>query len=188
MPVSEGASVSCTVTTWVCDVWLPQASRAVQVRRSVKFCGQLPFTRCSANVTVGTGSQASLAPTVAGGGGVHSYVASTGMPVSEGASVSCTVTTWVCDVWLPQASRAVQVRRSVKFCGQLPFTRCSANVTVGMGSQASLAPTVAGGGGVHSYVASAGMPVSEGASVSCTVTTCVCDVWLPQASRAVQVR
>ena len=60
-----GGVVSCTMMVWLQLAALPQWSVAVQVRVTLKFCGQLPGVVTSENVTVGFGSHAS--DTVGGG-------------------------------------------------------------------------------------------------------------------------
>ena len=65
----------------------------------------------------------------------------------------------------------------------------SLGVTVGCGSQLSVAVnTAAAGTALHSTVSLAGAALRTGAVVSCTVMTCVLVELLLQASRAVQVR
>src|SRR3989442_10400723 len=119
---------------------LPQASFAVQVRVTDLACGQLPGEVTSADVKLGAASQASVAvgeanPGVAG----HSIVLGAGTAEIAGAVVSTTSIVWLSVLVLPQASFAVQVRVTDLACGQLPGVVTSANVSVGLASQASVA-------------------------------------------------
>ena len=91
---------------------------------------------------------------------------------------------------LPQASVAVQVRRSVCAPAQAPLVVFSVNTTVTGPPQTSAAFTVGGGGmpSVQSIVKSAGALSNTGATGSVAVRVCVTLAVFPQASVAVQVR
>ena len=104
--------------------------------------------------------------------------------------VSRTSTSWIGLVELPQRSVAVHLRTSVYSSSQLPSKRVSLVVSVGAGSQLSLAVTPLGNGGTasHSTVTPGGTPDSTGMVPSITFTTCVALVALPQRSAAVHVR
>src|SRR5436309_12558920 len=91
---------------------------------------------------------------------------------SAGITGAVVSTTWMAGLavlLLPQCSVAVQVRVTLEFCGQLPAVVTSAKVSVGLGSQASVAVGVAKDGvAVHSMVVGAGSAEITGATVSTT--------------------
>ena len=84
-------------------------------------------------MTTGAGSQLSAAvtPVATGGTALHETIAPGGTPASVGGVVSRTVTVCDCDVALPHASVAVQVRVSVYRSAQVPGVVVSENVTTG---------------------------------------------------------
>jgi len=147
------------------------------VRVIVEFCGQLPGVVTSACVSVGFGSQASVAVGVAKLGVVEHWIDDG--PGSEeivGAVVSTTLITWLALVVLPQASVAVHVRVTVELCGQLPCVVTSANVSVGV-PQLSVAVACAKTGVAgHWMLDGAGSCAIVGATVSFTGT--VFESWL----------
>ena len=148
----------------------PQWSVAVQVRRTERACGQLPGVVTSANVSVGLGSQASVAVGVVNAGlAGHSIVVGPGSVEITGAWVSTTEMVWLAVLLFPQWSVAVQVRVTERACGQLPGVVTSANVSVGLGSQASVAVGVVNAGlAGHSIVVGPGSVEISGAWVSTT--------------------
>jgi len=148
----------------------------------VEFCGQLPGVVTSANVSVGCGSQASVAVGVAKlGAPGHSIVLGAGSDEMAGALVSAMLITWLAVLLLPQWSVAVQVRVTVEFCGQLPGVVTSLNVSVGFGSQASVAVGVAKlGVAGHSIVLGSGSVEIAGAFVSAMLITWLAVLELPQ--------
>src|SRR5438093_2079944 len=78
---------------------------------------------------------------------------------------------WLAVELLPQWSVAVQVRVTSLACAQLPGVVTSANVRVGLGSQASVAVGVANDGVAgHSMVVGPGSVEITGAAVSFTCT------------------
>src|SRR5436190_470446 len=91
-----GAVVSMTWMVWLAVLLLPQWSVAVQVRVTSLACGQVPGVVTSAKVSVGLGSQASVAV-----GGVNAGVAGHWMVLGPGkleitgAVVSMTWMTWL---------------------------------------------------------------------------------------------
>src|SRR5216110_219331 len=98
-----GAVVSTTWMTWLAILLLPQWSVAVQVRVTSWFCGQEPAVVTSANVSVGLGSQASVAVGVANTGVAgHSMVVGPGSVEMLGACVSTTLMVWLAVLLLPQ--------------------------------------------------------------------------------------
>src|SRR2546427_2590034 len=107
----SGAVVSTTWMTWLAVLLLPQWSVAVQVRVTSWFCAHEPGVVTSAKVSVGLGSQASVAVGVAKDGVAgHSMVVGAGSEEMTGAVVSTTWMTWLAVLLLPQWSVAVQVR------------------------------------------------------------------------------
>src|SRR5215472_14036292 len=148
----------------------------------VEFCGQLPGVVTSANDSVGAESQASVAVAVAKlGVAGHSIVLGAGRLEIAGAFVSAMWITWLAVLVLPQWSTAVQVRVMVEFCGQLPGVVTSLNVSVGFGSQASVAVGVAKlGVPGHSIVLGSGSVEIAGAFVSAMLITWLAVLELPQ--------
>src|SRR5216117_3311114 len=139
-----GAVVSTTWMTWLAMLLLPQWSVAVQVRVTSWLGGQEPAVVTSANVSVGVGSQASVAVGVANEGVAgHSIVVGPGSEEMTGAVVSTTWMTWLAMLLLPQWSVAVQVRVTSWFCAHEPGVVTSAKVRVGLASHASVAVGVA---------------------------------------------
>src|SRR5436309_8818831 len=106
-----------------------------------------------------------------------------------GAAVSVTFTVWLAVLVLPQASFAVHVRVTEYLPAQLPGVVASADVRLGLGSQASVAVGVAKLGlAGHWMVLGSGSAEIAGAAVSVTFTVWLAVLLLPQASFAVQVR
>src|SRR5206468_10229647 len=99
-----------------------------------------------------------------------------------------------CLVFPPWYLSAFPTRRSSDLSLQLPllvWVETAASVTVGVASQLSVAPGLAGAlTALHSLVASAGTlaATNTGAVVSRTVTTCTAVLVFPQLSAAVHVR
>jgi len=156
------------------------------------YAPQSDRSAASVKETVGETSQSSLAVTLAGSGigWSHSMVISAGQPVKSGGVVSTTVI--VCEqlAWLPHSSVAVHVRVINPVYGAQPeYEAVCSNVTVGEGSQLSVAVT-SGGAGIwsHSAVISAGQPDKTGGVLSTTVIVCAQLASFPQTSVAVQVR
>src|SRR5947208_1813940 len=104
---------------WLQVAELPQASVAVQVRLILAAVGQLPASVSSENVTLRFWSQSSVKIGVpkAGWAG-HSMVSSAGQSATSGAVWSSAVMVWLQVAELPQASVAVQVRRTRRTAGQ----------------------------------------------------------------------
>src|SRR5688572_1917562 len=119
---------------------LPQASVAVQVRVMVPQPSTTLFT--SVKLTVIVGSQLSVAVTVGAVGiAPQSTVTAAGTFAKTGAVLSVTVIVCVAVAILLQLSVAVQVRVMVPQPSTTLFT--SVKVTVIVGSQLSVAVTVA---------------------------------------------
>src|SRR5437773_5240493 len=98
---------------WLQVAELPQASVAVKVRLILAAVGQLPASVSSENVTLRFCSQSSAKVGVAKAGVAgHWMVSSPGQEVTTGAVWSSTVMVWLHEDELPQASVAVQVRRT----------------------------------------------------------------------------
>src|SRR5206468_7584115 len=112
-----------------------------------------------------------------------------GEHVITGAVVSTTWITWLAVALLPQWSVAVHVRVTSFACGQLPGVVTSANVSVGLGSHASVAVGVVNEGEAGNWTfAGAGSVESPGAVVSTTWITWPAAALLRQWSVAVHVR
>src|SRR5216117_1497458 len=95
-----------------------------------------------------------------------------GEHVITGAVVSTTWITWLAVELLPQWSTAVHVRVTSFACGQLPGVVTSANVSVGLGSHASVAVGVVNDGEAgHWIVVGPGSAESTGGVVSITWIT-----------------
>ena len=185
-----GAVVSVTLIVWLAVLELPHESVAVQVRVTEYFCGQEPGVVTSAKVRVGVPPQASVAVGVAKEGVAgHSMVVGPGSVEMTGAVVSVTLIVWLAVLELPHGSVAVQVRVTEYFCGQVPGVVTSANVSVGVPPQASVAVGVAKEGVAgHSIVEGPGSAEMTGAVVSVTVMVWLAVLELPHGSVAVQVR
>jgi hypothetical protein len=184
---------SLTVTLKLQLLRLPQASVAVQVTVVVPAGKQKP--EGGSQTTVGFGSQMSEAValkfTTAQHGLVEVGSNGTGKlgQLIEGARVSTTFTVWLQEALLPLQSVAVQVRVTLNSCGQFPGVVTSLNVTVGFGSQASLA---LGGGKTgdpgHSTGEGATGQLIVGGRLSITFTVWLHSAKLPEQSVARQVR
>src|SRR5206468_11351287 len=134
-----GAVVSTTWITWLAVELLLQWSVAVQVRVTSFACGQLPGVVTSANVSVGLASHASVAVGVANDGlAGHWIVVGPGSVEITGAVVSTTWIVWLAVLPLSQSSRAVHSLPTRRSSDQLPGVVTSANVSVGLGSHASV--------------------------------------------------
>src|ERR1043166_1004021 len=156
--------------SWLAVRLLPQWSVAVQVRVTSWPWAQEPGVVTSAKVSVGLGSQASVAVGVVKTGvAVHSMVVGPGSAEMLGAVVSTMWITWLAVLLLPQWSVAVQVRVTSEFWAQEPGVVTSAKVRVGLGSQASVAVGVVKTGVAgHSIVVGSGSAEMLGAVVSTT--------------------
>src|SRR5207247_3215984 len=98
-----------------------------------------------------------------------------------GAVVSTTWMSWLAVLPLLQWSVAVQVRVTAWFCGHEPGVVTSANVSVGLGSHASVAVGVANEGVAgHSIVVGPGSVEITGAVVSTTWMIWLAVLLLPQ--------
>src|SRR5439155_965794 len=189
-PEITGAVVSTTCTVWLAVLVLPQASFAVHVRVTLYAWAQLPGVVTSANVRLGLGSHASDAVGVLNVGVAgHWIVLSGSTPEITGAVVSTTCTVWLAVLVLPQASFAVHVRVTSFACGEFPGVVTSANVSVGLGSHASVAVGELNVGVAGHWIVCAGpTPEITGAVVSTMWTVWLAVELLPHASFAVQVR
>src|SRR5438093_1001247 len=188
--VTSGAVWSSTVMVWLHEDELPQASVAVQVRRTLLTAGQLAASVSSENVTVRLESHASVKTGVPNAGCAgHWMVSSAGQSATTGAVWSSAVMVWLQVAELPQASVAVQVRRTRRTAGQFAGSVSSANVTVRFGSQllVKLGSPKLGWAG-HSMVRSPGQEATVGAEWFSSVMVWLQVAELPQASVAVQVR
>src|SRR2546426_22408 len=101
----------------------------------------------------------------------------------DGGRVSTTLMVWLAVELLPQWSVAVQVRVTEWACGQFPVVVASANVRVGLGSQASVAVGVVNTGAAgHSTMVLAGSAEMVGGRVSTTLMVWLAVARLPQRS------
>src|SRR6266404_792221 len=190
--VITGAVVSTTVTIWLQELLLPQASVACQVRVASKVLPQWPVMLVTVlrivmvappllSVAVGT-SKVQAAPC--------STVLLVLLHVMTGAVVSTTVTLWLQELLLPQASVACQVRVASKVLPQCPVTLVTVLriviVALPLLSVALGASKVQGA--PCSTVLLVLLHVMTGAVVSTTVTFWLQELLLPQASVACQVR
>src|SRR5262249_57061962 len=101
----------------------------------------------------------------------HSMVVGPGSPLITGLVLSSTLIVWLAVEVFPHASVAVQVRTCTT--GQVPLV-ASANVSVGLASQASVAVGVVKlGTAGHSMVVGPGSPLITGLVLSSTLI-----VWL----------
>jgi hypothetical protein len=117
---------------------LPQTSVAVHVRLTTVVIGQGPPITLSVNVTVGIGSQLSVAlalPVALGAvESLQARVISDGHTMAGGvASTTLIVCTQL--ALIPWQPVAVQVRLITVICGQLPGSVLSLNVSTGAGWQ-----------------------------------------------------
>jgi len=184
-----GGVTSCTTIVRLQVAVLPQSSVAVQVLATLYVFGQVPGVVTSANVTVTLGSQASVAV-----GGMKTGTAGQLIGVTCVAQVIVGgVLSWDTMVplqvaVLPQSSVAVQVLVTLKLPGHVPGVVISANVTVTLGSHASVAV-----GGVNTGNAGqltgvvCATHVIVGGVTSCTTIVRLQVAVLPQSSVAVQV-
>ena len=104
---------SATVTRWLQNELLPQASVARQVRVTAKELAQTALVTVLTTVIVGEGSAASVAD---GASKVQPSPSLTTLSFAHtraGGVVSTRVTTWLQALVLPQVSRASQVRRAL---------------------------------------------------------------------------
>src|SRR2546427_5025665 len=177
-----GAVVCTTLMVWLAVLLLPQWSVAVQVRVTLLACGQDPGVVTSANVSVGLGSHASFSVRIRkpARAALLPFTALCRAEIT-GAVVSTTWMTWLAVLLLPQWSVAVQVRVTLESCGQLPAVVTSAKVSVGLGSQASVAVGVAKDGVAgHWIVVGPGSAEITGAVVSTTWMVWLAVELLPQ--------
>ena len=114
-------------------------------------------------------------PVMGGSLGVLHWTVASGGQVITGAVVSTTVMAWTHELLLPAQSVAVQVRVITMVLRQVPGAVLSVKVTIGAGSQLSVAvalPVTPGSVEVlHWTVAGAGQVIT-GAVVSTTVMVC----------------
>src|SRR5438034_5033122 len=135
---SAGAVMSRTLMVWLAVLLLPQASVAVQVRTCTT--GQLPLL-VSTKVNVGLASQVSVAVAVAKlGVAGQSIVLAAGKAAITGAVMSRTLMVWLAVLLLPQASVAVQDRKSTRLHPRQPVTT---NADVCLTTKKSVAVAVA---------------------------------------------
>ena len=103
--------LSITSTVWLQLAELPQSSVAVQVRVCVPVPGQAPGVKTSENVTVGLGSQVSVAVGAGKTGEAGHWIGEVAAgQVIVGGVVSITATVWLQLAALPLQSVQVQVR------------------------------------------------------------------------------
>ena len=189
-----GATVSTTLIVWTQELLLPAQSVAVQVRVMTLVFGQVPASMLSVEITLGAGSQLSVAvalPVKPGSVGVlHWTVVSDGQVIT-GAVVSTTLMICTQELLLPAQSVAVQVRVMTEVLGHVPGTVLSLCVITGAGSQLSVAvalPVTIGSLEVLHWTVASGGQVITGAVVSTTLMVCTQELLLPAQSVAVQVR
>src|SRR5262249_30518855 len=151
---------------------------------------QVPGVVASANVSVGLGSQASVAVGLANTSGAgHSTFVGPGTSLIAGAVSSDTLIVWLFCELLPQWSVAVHVRVTLYSWAHVPGVVASANVSAGFGSQTSLAVGSANTSGAgHSTFVGAGTSLIAGAVSSDTLIVWLFCELLPQWSVAVHVR
>src|SRR6266853_487537 len=190
--VMTGAVVSTTVTFWLQELLLPQASVACQVRVASKVLPQWPVTLVTVLRIVIVALP--LLSVAVGASKVQSAPCSTVLlvllHVMTGAVVSTTVTFWLQELLLPQASVACQVRVASKVLPQWPVTLVTVlrivmvalpllSVAVGA-SKVQAVPC--------STVLLVLLHVMSGAVVSTIVTFWLQEMLLPQAPGACQMR
>src|SRR5436190_1576381 len=120
LQVMTGAVVSTIVTFWLQVLLLPQASVAAQVRAASKVVPQCPVTLVTVLTIVML--LLPLLSVAVGASKVQATPCSTVLlvllQVMTGAVVSTTVTFWLQELLLPQASVACQVRVASKVLPQ----------------------------------------------------------------------
>jgi tRNA A37 threonylcarbamoyladenosine synthetase subunit TsaC/SUA5/YrdC len=184
-----GAVISCTFIVCEAVEALPQASVAVQVLVTLYSPAQSPFVVASLNVKVKELPHASLAVASANAGVAGQLIVVTpGNGSITGAVISCTFIVCEAEEALPQASVAVQVLVTLYSPVQSPFVVTSANVSVKVLPQASIAEAAANTGVAGQLiVVGPGSGLITGAVISCTLMVCEAVDELPQPSVAVQV-
>jgi hypothetical protein len=192
--VIVGAVLSNTVIVWLHDAELPQASVALYVRVTTKLLAQIwPDITSPRCVTVADPPQLSDDVTLAGftaGTWLAHCTDTLAGQVIVGAVLSRTVIVCVHDEELPHASVAVYVLTTLNRLVQVIFVITSPACTiVVLPPQLSVAVTNAGFGAgtwlAHCTVLPpAGGHVTAGGVLSNTVSVCVHDAELPQASVA----
>src|SRR6476620_2622553 len=184
-----GGVTSCTLIVCVAVAVLPQASVAVHVLVMLNVPAQAPGVVTSLKVSVGLGSQRSVAVGVSHDGvASQSIVVAPGNADIVGGVTSCTLIVCVAVAVLPQASVAVHVRVIENVPAQAPGVVTSLKVSVGLGSQRSVAVGVSHDGvASQSIVVAPGNADIVGGVTSCTLIVCVAVAVLPQASVAVHV-
>src|SRR5712692_5638222 len=192
LQIMTGAVVSTTVTFWLQELLLPQASVACQVRVASKVLPQCPVTLVTVLRIVIVALP--LLSVAVGASKVQAVPCSTVLlvllHVMTGAVVSTTVTFWLQELLLPQASVACQVRVASKVLPQCPVTLVAVLRIVIMALP--LLSVAVGASKVQSIPCSTVLllllHVMIGAVVSTTVTFWLQELLLPQASVACQVR
>src|SRR6266853_324833 len=123
LQVITGADVSTTVTFWLQELLLPQASVACQIRVASKVLPQWPMRLVTVLRIVIVALP--LLSVAVGASKVHAAPCSTVLlvllHVMTGEVVSTTVTFWLQELLLPQASVACQIRVASKVLPQWPM-------------------------------------------------------------------
>src|SRR6266576_3107336 len=123
-----GGAVSLKLMVCTQPLLLPQASRAVHVRRIIPFPVQLVVAKASTKLMLVTALHVSVAVAtpvmLVVGATVHSRVISNGQMMT-GGTVSLKLMVCTQPLLLPQASRALQVRRIVALPVQLVVVNLS---------------------------------------------------------------
>src|SRR6266550_2773048 len=189
--IMTGAVVSTTVTLWLQELLLPQASVACQVRVASKVLPQCPVTLVTVLRIVMVALP--LLSVAVGASKVQGAPCSTVLLVllhiMTGAVVSTTVTLWLQELLLPQASVACQVRVASKVLPQCPVTLVTV-LRIVMVALPLLSVAV-GASKVQAAPCSTVLlvlHVMTGAVVFTTVTCWLQALLLPQASVACQIR
>src|SRR5437899_1953023 len=164
-----GGTVSLKVIVCTQPLLLPQASRAIQVRRSVPFPLQLFGTYPSTKLMFVTALHVSVAVAApvmfVVGATVHSRVMSRGQVIT-GGTVSLKLIVCTQPLLLPQASRAIQVRKIVGLPVQLVVARTSTKLMFVTALQDSVAVAIpvmfVVGDAVHSRVMLVGQWMTGG--------------------------
>jgi len=141
----------------------------------LKESAQAPALVTAEKMTGTVASQLSVAVTVASPGiESHSTVILVGTPESTGAVVSTTVRVCVATIVFKETSVEDQMRSMLNESAQAPRFVTAEKSTVTVGSQLSVAVTVASPGiELHSTVMLVGTPESTGAEVSVIVIVAV---------------
>src|SRR5215471_13552854 len=192
LQVMTGAVVSTTVTFWLQEALLPQASVACQVRVASNVLPQWLAVLVTVLSTVMTALP--LLSVAVGASNVQTAPSSTVLlvllHVITGAVVSTTVTFWLQEALLPQASVACQVRVASNVLPQWLVVLVTVLNTVI--TALPLLSVAVGASNVQeapsSIVLLVLLQVITGAVVSTIVTFWLQEALLPQASVAIQVR